>query len=164
MAIRTLLHPPQSICNGIIYCGRGDGELGFPRLEHLVPRVALKLGLRFQSLSDPAVVAVSGCASTTAHLHRIAHSVRIAHLCTERYLRQLKDLNSKTELLTWKNLVSQGKAVPALTGDRVENAFMYDPSLLKPCRFITSMQLRTNTAGNRMSLNRAIPQTDMRCR
>lgn len=31
--IRNILHLLQSTCNGVIYCGRGDGGLDFPKLE-----------------------------------------------------------------------------------------------------------------------------------
>lgn len=48
--------------------------------------------------------------------------------------------------------------------DRIGNSFLHDPTLLKPCRFTTALQLCTNTVGNKTSLNRAILQKDLSCR
>jgi len=79
-------------------------------------------------------------------------------------LRRYKTRCKKSELLRWSKLEAQGKAVQSFTGDKVGNSFLRNPMLLKPCRFITALQLRTNTAGNRTSLHRAHPQVDLKCR
>ena len=50
------------------------------------------------------------------------------------------------------------------TGDKIGNAFLTEPGLLKPCRLTTALQLRSNTAANRTALNRAVPQADLMCR
>jgi len=164
VAIRNIMHLPQSVCNGLLYCAQGDGGLGIPRFEHIVPRVALQLGLRFQNSSDPAVRALHGCASTTQRLRRTAASVRINYPYTASDLRQFKRRCARSELETWRGLEAQGKAVSSFKGDKVGNAIMRDPSLLKPTRFITALQLRTNTAGNRTTLNRARQNVDPSCR
>ncbi|XP_046666741.1 uncharacterized protein LOC124358491 [Homalodisca vitripennis] len=159
-----MLHLPQSICDGVIYCGKGDGGLGVPRLEFLVPRVALGLGLRFQDSPDPAIRALYGCTSTTANLRRTANSVRVNYPYTTAYLRQFKNRCVRAELTRWENLGSQGKAALSFRGDRVGNAVMYEPSLLRPCTFTTALHLRTNTGGNRTTINRYSPQPDLTCR
>jgi hypothetical protein len=41
---------------------------------------------------------------------------------------------------------------------------LYNPKLLKPSRFITALRMRTKTAGNKVALNRAVPQKDLMCR
>lgn len=68
------------------------------------------------------------------------------------------------ELATWESLEAQGKAARSLRGDKVENAFLGEPYLLKPGGFITALQLRTNTYENRLTTNRYSPQHDMTCR
>lgn len=148
----------------MLYCKRGDGGLGFPRLANLVPLVALRLGLRFQNSPDPVVRALSGCVCVTARLRKTARSVRINYPYTEQDLRHTKRSWARIELECWRGLVAQGQAVPSLTGDRVANSIMRDPSLLKPNRFITALKLRTNTAGNRTTLRRAGQQVDPLCR
>lgn len=70
----------------------------------------------------------------------------------------------RQELAKWASLGSQGKSVASLTDDTIGNAWLYSPSLLKPCRYITALQMRTNTCANRVALNRAVPQPDLSCR
>jgi hypothetical protein len=164
VAIRKILHLPQSTCNCIIYCGRGDGGLGFPKLEELVPRVGLSMGLRFLNSQDPVIGALGGCPSTTARLRRLAATARIDYPYTESDLRSYKSRCKRSELNQWSKLQTQGKAVWSFTADKIGNSFLKNPTLLKPSRFITALQLRTNTAGNRTSLHRACPQPDLKCR
>lgn len=64
VAVKQILHLPQSICNGVVYCGRKDGGLGFPKLQELVPRVALLAGLKFAESKDPVIGALAECSRT----------------------------------------------------------------------------------------------------
>lgn len=57
-----------------------------------------------------------------------------------------------------------GSAVESFTDDRVGNSFLREPSPLKLWRFTTALQLQTNTASNKTSLNRAVPQSNLSCR
>lgn len=164
VAVKQVLHLPQSICNGVIYCSRRDGGLGFPKMQELVPRISLLGGLKFAESSDPAIKALYGCSRTLTRLRRLANSVRINYPYTKSDIQKYKDNCRKAELKRWSELVSQGRAVESCAGDKIGNSFLRDPKLLKPCRFTTALQLRTNTAGNKTSLNRAIPQGDLSCR
>lgn len=164
VAVKQILHLPQSICNGIIYCGGTDGGLGFPKLQELVPRVSLLAGLKFTESKDPAIRALFGCPQTTTRMRRAANNMRINYPYTRTDLKKCKEVCRKMELKRWRDLVAQGGTVESLAGDKIGNSFLRDPTLLKPCRFITALQLRTNTADNRTSLNRAIPQKDLSCR
>jgi hypothetical protein len=164
VVIKEFMHLPASISNGLIYFGKGDGGLGFPKLEELVARVSLGSGLKFTNSSDPAITALLGCASTTARLRRLALSVRLPYPYTLTDLRQRKNRMMKEELKRWSDLIAQGRSVKTFASDKVCNSILYDPTLLKPCRFITALQLRSNTARNRTSLNRAVSQADLSCR
>jgi len=94
----------------------------------------------------------------------MANRVRINYPYIKVDIQRYKKACKRAELKRWSDLVAQGRAVNLFTGDRIGNSFLQDSSLLKPCRFITALQLRTNTAGNKTSLNRAIPQADLNCR
>jgi hypothetical protein len=72
-------------------------------------------------------------------------------------LRRYKARCRKEELERWGEQLAQGKSVKSFADDKIGNAFLYEPCLLKHCRFITALQIRTNTGGNRSSLNRAVP-------
>jgi hypothetical protein len=164
VAIKEFMHLPQSISDGIIYCRKGDGGLGFPKLEQLVPRVSLEAGLRLGKSPDPALQALSFESWMTARLRRLANSIRVNYPYTWGDLQRYKARCRKEELDRWGEQLAQGGSVTSFTDDKIGNAFLYEPHLLKPCRFITALQLRTNTGGNRSSLNRAVPQRSLLCR
>jgi hypothetical protein len=164
VAIKDFMHLPQSISNGIIYCRKGDGGLGFPKLEELVPRVALEAGLRLGKSPDPALQALSVGSWMTASLRRLANSIRMNYPYTWADLRRYTAGCRKGELERWGKQLAQAGSVKSFADDKIGNSFLYEPNLLKPCRFITALQLRTNTGGNRSSLNRAVPQESLLCR
>jgi hypothetical protein len=161
VAIKQLMHLPACVCNGLIYYGKGDGSLGFPKLEELVTRVSLGTGLKFANSRDSAIRALYDSASSTANLRRLATSVRLPYPYTLADFRQRQSRMIKEELQRWSELTAQCRSVKSFAGDKVGNSILYNPTLLKPCRFITALQLRTNTAGNRTTLNRAVPQADL---
>lgn len=48
--------------------------------------------------------------------------------------------------------------------DRIGNAWFYNPSLLRPSRYLDALRLRTNTFGTKAALARARPTPDIACR
>ncbi|KAL0098553.1 hypothetical protein PUN28_020509 [Cardiocondyla obscurior] len=159
--IRKTLHLPQSICNGVIYCNKKDGGLGFTKLQELIPRMSLDAGLKFSESKDPVIRALFGSSKTAERLRKLANGVRINYPYTKDDTKKYKEKCRQIELKRWRDLLAQGRAVDSFTNDGIGNSFLRDPKLLKPCRFTTALQLRTNTAGNKTSLNRAIPQRDL---
>jgi hypothetical protein len=79
-------------------------------------------------------------------------------------LTDIKQREKKADLCRWAALKSHGKAVKTLTDDRIGNAWLFNPALIKPNRYITALRMRTNTAGDKMALNRIKPQVDLTCR
>jgi len=150
--VRDVYHLPQSTTNGLIYCGKRDGGLGFPRLE------------RFAESSDPIMKALATEAGLTSRLKKLANSARINWPVSQDDIKSFKNAARKQELATWAALGSQGKSVESHIDDRIGNAWLYDPSLLKPGRFITALRMRTNTTANRVNMNRAAPVADVKCR
>jgi len=63
----------------------------------------------------------------------------------------------------WEQLSSQGQGVGEFRGDKIGNAWLRNPKLLKPSRHIDALKLRTNTYGTRVVLNRIFPINTM-CR
>jgi hypothetical protein len=70
----------------------------------------------------------------------------------------------KRELHEWALLSSQGKAVKNFVGDKLGNAWLYDPRMLKSGQFITAWQMRSNVAANKVALDRARSLPDLNCR
>jgi Reverse transcriptase (RNA-dependent DNA polymerase) len=164
VAVRDIMHLPNGIATGVFYCKRRDGGLGLLRLEQIVPRIALSIGRKMEQSKDPLLRALTRNGTWTARGNRLANSIRMRYPCTQQELNRYRIACYKKELQDWADLKTQGRAVPTLIDDRIGNAFLQDMTLLKPCRLTTAIQMRTNTAGNRTSLNRAIPQEDINCR
>jgi len=66
-----------------------------------------------------------------------------------------KRREKKRELGNWASLNTQGKSVKNLTNDKIGNAWLYDPKLLKPSQFITALKMSSNTTANSVALHRA---------
>lgn len=164
VVIKDIYHLPQSTTNGLIYCGKRDGGLGFPKLETLVVSSSLRAGLKFSQSEDEVMRALAEESGMVNRLKSLAASARINWPVNLEILQRYKKTMKKQELASWAALVSQGKSVQSLTDDKIGNAWLYKPTLLKPCRFITALKMRTNTTANRVAMNRAGPVADIRCR
>lgn len=99
-----------------------------------------------------------------ARLRRLASSARLQWPLTLNEIRAYKKREKSQELAKWASLGSQGKSVAALTDDRIGNRWLYEPTLLKPCRLLTALRMRTNTCSDKAAMNRAEPQVDVMCR
>jgi hypothetical protein len=56
------------------------------------------------------------------------------------------------------------KSVQSLTDDKIANAWLYNKKLLKPSNFITALKMWANVTADKVALNRAGPQADLKCR
>ena len=164
VVIKDIYHLPQSTANGLIYCGKRDGGLGFPKLESLVVSSSLRAGLKFTESADPVMRALTEAAGMVNRLKSLAAAARMNWPVDANGIKRYKNGTKKQELAAWAALVSQGKSVQSHTDDKIGNAWLYNPSLLKPGRFITALKMRTNTTANRTTLARAAPVADVRCR
>ncbi|XP_039303390.1 uncharacterized protein LOC120357295 [Solenopsis invicta] len=162
VVIKDIYHLQQSTANGLIYCCKRDGGLGFPKLETLVVSSSLRAGLKFTESADPVMRALTEAAGMVNRLRSLAAAARINWPVDAQAIRRYKNGAKKQELAAWAALVSQGKSVESHTDDKIENAWHY-PSLLKPGRFITAFKMRTNTTANRTTLARAGPVADVKC-
>jgi hypothetical protein len=68
------------------------------------------------------------------------------------------------ELRQWSRLPSKGKVVLSFADDKHGNSWLYKPELLKPCRFITALRLRSGMKGDRVVLLTVTPQHSVLCR
>ncbi|KAI4476229.1 hypothetical protein M0804_013769 [Polistes exclamans] len=59
VVIKNIYYLPQSTTNRLIYSGKKDGGLGFPKVEITVVSVSLKAGLKFINSSNPAMQALA---------------------------------------------------------------------------------------------------------
>jgi hypothetical protein len=68
------------------------------------------------------------------------------------------------ELKQWNQLLSKGKCVRSCDDDRFGNCWLFNPNLLKASRFLTALRIRGGTTGDRVTLNKAIPQATVKYR
>jgi len=67
------------------------------------------------------------------------------------------------ELKTWRQLPTKGRGVRAFTDDRNGNAWLNNPDLLKPSRFLTALRLRGGMISEKVTMN-VLPQSNVKCR
>ncbi|CAH2018675.1 unnamed protein product [Acanthoscelides obtectus] len=133
VVVKNILHLPQATTNALLYCGKRDGGLAIPRLEWLATSSALKAGLKFVDNPDPAMQALATGTKLESRVRRLALDARIAWPVTGEQLASYTRTQKKAELARWKRLGSQGKSAAAFADSKIGNAWLRDPSLLKPC-------------------------------
>jgi hypothetical protein len=163
--VKDFLHLPASTPNGLLYASKRDGGLGVPKLETLSVTTALKQGLTLMKTNDSTTQALLQKTRYEQKLERLAKSARIQWpISNFRELDAYKRNQKKQQLREWAALPSKGKSVDAFEDDRYGNAWLYNPSLLKPSRFLTALRMRSGTTSDRVSLHTAIPQATTKCR
>ncbi|CAB3388376.1 Hypothetical predicted protein [Cloeon dipterum] len=153
--VKEYLHLPASTSNGILYATNRDGGLGVPVLEDLVGRVALRAGVKYLLSEDPAIRAMATHSVLQGKLEKLADSLGVKWPCSLTDLKRVRKQQKSNILRAWAAQKVQGATVDIFKGDSVGNSFLRQPSLLKPTRFKTALQFRTDTAATRASLRRA---------
>ncbi|CAH2020299.1 unnamed protein product [Acanthoscelides obtectus] len=138
VVVKNILHLPQATTNALLYCVRGQ--------------------------PDPAMQALATGTKLESRVRRLALDARIAWPVTGEQLASYTRTQKKAELARWKRLGSQGKSAAAFADSKIGNAWLRDPSLLKPCRMITALKMRTNSCADRAAMSRATRIPDPTCR
>jgi hypothetical protein len=164
--IKRICHLPQSTADGLLYCGMKDGGLGILKLETIAVTSILKAGLKFKHSPDRVMQALWMNAGMASRLNSLAKSARVNPWPTNdpKDLDRHKSSMKRSELAKWASLVSQGKSVKSFADNKIANAWLTNKKLLKPGNFISALRLRANVAGDRVALNRAVPQANLMCR
>jgi hypothetical protein len=151
--------------DGLLYCRKRDGGLGFPKLENISICTTLKLGMRLIDTADPTIQAILTLTNFDRRLGQLAKSIRLPWPnLSERNIDAYRRKQKEIELKKWSLLTSTGKQTTLFADDPYGNCWLYNPTLLKPSRFLTSLRLRSGTTADRITMNRARPQTTIKCR
>jgi hypothetical protein len=163
--VKNIFHLPQCTANGLIYCKRRDGGLGIPKLETRITSSSLKTGIKFLDSADPVMAAIARESHLERRLQGIARAARISWPITNmKALVQYQSREKKNELKKWAALKSQGKAVKAFKDDNISNAWLINPKVFRPSRYITALRMRANVAADKAALSRAKMRDDIKCR
>jgi hypothetical protein len=162
---KGILHLPMSTPNGLLYCSKRDGGLGIPQLEVLASTTALKQGITLLNTLEPTIHALLHKTKLEQRLQSIAKAIRLQWpIQNYRAIDAYKRRQKKDELKSWGQLQSKGRGVASFSEDRVGNAWLYNPCLLKPSRFITALKMRSGTTSDKVTMNKVVPQTNVKCR
>jgi hypothetical protein len=163
--VKTILHLPMSTPNGLLYCSKRDGGLGIPKLEALASSTALKQGITLLNSLDPTTHALLQETRLETRLQSLAKAIRLPWpLLNFRAIDAYKKRVKADELRSWSQLQSKGRGVTAFADDRSGNAWLYNPNLLKPSRFLTALRLRGGMTSDKVTMNKVIPQSNVKCR
>jgi len=95
---------------------------------------------------------------------RLAKSARIQWPITNFRQLEIYKKNQKEKLTQWGALPSKEKSIPSSADDQYGNSWLYNHTLLKPCRFLTAPRLTSETTSDRVCLTKVIPQETTKCR
>lgn len=146
----------------IKYTRKRNGGLGFSKLND-VSAIASSFKSRLRFLGSPAFVR-RALADGTAPWERLKRTTCIHFI-------NLPILNLKT-IDCWKiefkrqkleRQQNQGNTTKPLADDPIEFCLLYNPTLLKPCQYLTTLKIRNNICANRVVLNRAVLQHNLVC-
>jgi hypothetical protein len=163
--IKVVLHLPMSTPNGLLYCSKRDGGLGVPPLETLPMSTVLKQGITLLNSLDPAIHALLTESKLEQRLKSIAEAMRLQwpimnFTVIDSYKKRMKS----AELERWSQLQTKGRGVQSFVDDRNGNAGLYNPSLLKPSRFLTALRLRGGMTSDKVTMYKVVPQSNVKCR
>jgi hypothetical protein len=163
--VKVVLHLPMSTPNGLLYCSKRDGGLGVPKLEALATSSTLKQGITLLNSFDPATHALLQETKLEQRLQSLAKAMRLPwpipnFKSIDAYKKRMK----ADELKNWSQLQSKGRGVASFKDDRNGNAWLYNPNLLKPSRFLTALRLRGGMTSDKVTMNKVVPQANVKCR
>jgi hypothetical protein len=163
--VKSIFHLPQCTADGLLYCKTKDGGLGIPRIVTMVVSITLKTGLKFTDSLDPVMRAVAAESKLEQRQREIAKMARLGWpIANSGVIDQYKAREKKKEIARWASLESQGKAVKAFAGNKIANAWLMKPQILKPSKYITALKMRANVAADKVALARAKIRRDIECR
>jgi hypothetical protein len=163
--IKVVLHLPMSTPNGLLYCSKRDGGLGIPKMETLATSTMLKQGITLLNSLDPAAHALLNETKLEQRLQNLAKAMRLTWpILNFRVIDSYKKSQKTNELKQWSQLQSKGKGVTSFSDDRHGNAWLYNPSLLRPSRFLTALRLRGGMTSDKVTMNKVVSQSNVKCR
>lgn len=162
--LKEILHLHPSTTDHVLYSRMRDGGLGIPRLQTHVAFSSLKAGMTLSKSVDPVMRASLDGGRLEMRLRKLANGLRLNFPLTPNALVRARNQMKEKEAEDWCALNSQGQGVPNFRNDPIVNSWLYDPSVLRPKRFIDALKLRTNTYGVNVTLARADKNRNVACR
>ena len=160
--IKQILHLHPSTTDGVIYSDKSHGGLGVQRVANIVKLAKLRNSIRMTRSQD--IATKTAFERQEEITKKYAASVGLSWPCEIEEIEATRKKLKRADTSRWKSFASQGQGINEFFGDRVGNAWLYNPELLKPSRYLDALKLRTNTCGTRVALRRTKRDIDVNCR
>lgn len=160
--IKAILHLHPSTTDGILYTPKKHGELGVQKMSDIIRIAKLRSGLNMLRDADPAVREAAERQENV--LSRYARTVGLQWPTTAEEIEEARVNLKQKHIHRWEQLASQGQGVHEFKNDKIGNAWLQRPALLKPSRYLDALKLRSNTFGTRVVLRRQNKEIDPMCR
>ncbi|XP_061942880.1 uncharacterized protein LOC133667679 [Apis cerana] len=160
--IKQILHLHPSTTDGVIYSDKSHGGLGVQRVANIVKLAKLRNSIRMTRSQD--IATKTAFERQEEITKKYAASVGLSWPCEIEEIEATRKKLKRADTSRWKSFASQGQGINEFFGDRVGNAWLYNPELLKPSRYLDALKLRTNTCGTRIALRRTKRDMDVNCR
>jgi hypothetical protein len=162
--IKMVLHLLMSTPNGLLYCSKRDGGLGVPKMEALVSSTTLRPGITLLNSLDPTIHALLQETKLEERLRDLTNAMRLTWpILNFRVIDAYKKRMRADEQKYWSQL-TKCRGVTSFTDDRNGNAWLYNPNLLKPIRFLTALKLRGGMTSDKVTMTKVVPQVNVKCR
>ena len=162
--VKKVLHLTPSVTDSLFYTSSLNGGLGLPRITADVITAYVKSFADLGESSDPVLLSLYEDSYAVNKVKVGARSLGLDWPVAARQVLKKRVSLKRAELAHWKNLHSQGHGVEYFVDDTIANAWLHDPSFLKPGRYIDAIRMRTNTFGCRAVLKRAKADGPVECR
>lgn len=132
---KDFFHLPASTSNGLMYCRKGDGGYGLPKLSDMVRAAHLKALVTIETREDPVLLAlVRGAENNRAS--KLARDIGLEWPTTSAAVERWK-FERKTQYLSeWAAHDFQGKRVRCFRGNRNGNDWLFNPLLRRERKLI----------------------------
>lgn len=165
--LKELDHEVKQVVKGIlklrvIYSEKSHGGIGLQRIEDIVKLAVIRNGIKMLCSTDDVVQeALNG---ESGMIEKYAKSLNLSWPTTMTKVEEARRECKIRDTEKWRQLISQGQGVTDFGHDRIGNAWLFNPSLLRPSRYLDALKLRTNTFGTKVALRRASKNLDVACR
>lgn len=161
--VKEILHLTQSTAKGFFYTAKARGGLGLLQFERTIQLSKMNAYIKASQSSDPVVRETAARGKMEKVANDAARSLGCNQPRTAEEFNEVKRATAQRATSDWENLITQ-HGVGDFKNDKLGNAWLRNPSLLRGSRYLDALRLRTNTFGTRDVLGRTNPRMETSCR
>ena len=154
--LKEMLNLPHSVNDCLFHVNRGSGGLGIIVLERTCAYANIKHWVQMLGSGDSTLRSIAESETRIKTIERLAQSVELSQplTLTVNLIEAAKRNYKESIRSSWAALKSQGHGVEVFRNNPLSNQWLFRPWLLKPSRFSSALQMRTNTIGTKTLTSR----------